>query len=93
MENDSYLMASGIAGSLDEAFREATTNLVGWLEKKYKLNAAEVSSVVSTAVVYEVAEVVDPQIHVVAKIPKSTLSALKPPSNSWIGAGFCDHMG
>ncbi len=75
MENDSYLMASGIAGSLDKAFREATTNLVGWLEKKYKLNAAEVSSVMSTAVVYEVAEVVDPQIHVVAKIPKSTLSA------------------
>jgi len=77
MENDSYLMASGIAGSLDEAFREATTNLVRWMEKTYKLNAAEVSSLVSTAVVYDVAEVVDPQVHVVAKIPKSTLSALK----------------
>jgi hypothetical protein len=28
MENGEYLMASGIAGSLDEAFRGATTNLV-----------------------------------------------------------------
>jgi len=78
MENSDYLMASGIAGSVDEAFRGATTNLVRWLEKSYTLNAAEVSSVVSTAVVYDVAEVVDPQVHVVAKIPKSVLLGLKP---------------
>jgi acetamidase/formamidase len=77
MENDDYLMASGIAGSVDEAFRGATTNLVRWLETRYKLNAAEVSSVVSTAVVYDVAEVVDPQVHVVAKIPKSVLAGFK----------------
>lgn len=77
MENNEFLMASGIAGSLDDAFRAATTNLVRWLEKIYKLNAAEVSSLVSTAVVYDVAEVVDPQIHIVAKIPKSALTSLK----------------
>ena len=77
MENGDYLMASGIAGSLDEAFRGATTNLVRWLEKTYQLNAAEVSSVVSTSVVYDIAEVVDPQIHVVARIPKSALLAFK----------------
>ena len=80
MENNHYLMASGIAGSLDDAFRGATTNLVRWLEKTYKLNAAEVSSVVSTSVVYEIAEVVDPQVHVVAKVPKSALSVFKRPS-------------
>lgn len=78
MENDSYLMASGIAGSLDDAFRGATTNLVRWLEKKYGLNPAEVSSVLATSIVYEVAEVVDPQIHVVAKVPKSVLTGLIP---------------
>ena len=70
-------MASGIAGSLDEAFRGATTNLVRWLEKMYGLNAAEVSSVLGTAIVYDVAEVVDPQPHVVAKVPKSVLGALR----------------
>ncbi len=73
MENEGYLMASGIAGSLDEAFREATTNLVRWLEKTYKLNAAEVSSVLATSIVYDIAEVVDPQVHVVAKVPKAAL--------------------
>ena len=55
--------------------------MVRWLEKKYGLkrfNAAEVSSVLGTAMVYEVAEVVDPSIHVVAKVPKSVLEALKP---------------
>jgi acetamidase/formamidase len=76
-ENADYLMASGIAGSIDDAFRGATTNLVRWLERKYGLNAAEVSSVLGTAMVYEVAEVVDPSVHVVAKIPKSVLAALK----------------
>jgi acetamidase/formamidase len=80
MENSEFLMASGIAGDLDEAFRQATTNLVHWLEKDYKLNAAQVSSVLATAIVYDIAEVVDPQVHVVAKVPKSVLLALKPNS-------------
>jgi amidase len=77
MEDDGYLMASGIAGSIDEAFRQATTNLARWLERRYNLNAAEVSSVLGTSMVYEIAEVVDPQVHVVAKAPKSALAALK----------------
>lgn len=77
-ENVEYLMASGIDGSLDQAFRGATTNLVRWLEKTYNLNPAEVSSVLGTAMIYDIAEVVDPQVHVVAKVPKSVLTALKP---------------
>ena len=57
--------------------RGATTNLARWLETMYGLNAAEVSSVLVTAMVYDVAEVVDPQPHVVSKVPKSALAALK----------------
>jgi amidase len=77
LENSDYLMASGISGSLDDAFRNATTNLVRWIETDYKLNPAEASSVISTAVVYDIAEVVDGDVHIVAKIPKSALTALK----------------
>ena len=77
MENPDYLMASGIAGSIDDAFRGATTNLVRWVSATYGLNAAEVSSVLGTAMVYDVAEVVDPQPHVVAKVPKTALAGLK----------------
>jgi acetamidase/formamidase len=79
MENADYLMASGIAGDLNEAFRQATTNLARWLEKTYGLNAAEVSSVLGTSMVYDIAEVVDPQVHVVAKVPKAVLTGLKQP--------------
>jgi amidase len=43
----------------------------------YGLNAAEVSSVLGTSVMYDIAEVVDPQPHIVAKVPKSVLGALK----------------
>ncbi|HTD43964.1 MAG TPA: hypothetical protein VK687_07270 [Bryobacteraceae bacterium] len=43
----------------------------------YGLNAAEVSSVLGTAMVYDIAEVVDPQPHVVAKVLKSVLAALR----------------
>jgi hypothetical protein len=42
------------------------------------LNAAEVSSVLGTSMVYDVAEVVDPYVHIVAKVPKARLAALKP---------------
>jgi amidase len=81
MENTEYLMASGIAGSLDDALRAATTNLARWLEATYGLNAAEVSSVLGTSIVYDIAEVVDPQPHVVAKVPKSVLANLKKAQN------------
>jgi len=33
--------------------------------------------VLGTAMVYDVAEVVDPQSHIVAKVPKPVLAALK----------------
>ena len=70
-------MASGIEGSLDDALRSATSNMARWLERKYELNSAEVASVLGTALVYDVAEIVDPQVHVVARLPKSLLAGLK----------------
>jgi acetamidase/formamidase len=79
-ENADYLMASGIEANLDDALRAATTNLVRWLQQTYNLNAAEVSSVLGTAMVYDVAEVVDPARHVVAKVPKSVLTVLRKPN-------------
>ncbi len=77
-ESADYLMGSGIAGSMDEALHEAITNLACWLELKYAHNPAEVSSVLGTAMVYDIAEVVDPSVHVVAEVPKAVLEALKP---------------
>jgi acetamidase/formamidase len=76
-ENDEYLMAFGIGGSLDESLQIATTVLANWIERDYKLNSAEVAIVLGTSIRYDVAEIVDPHINVVAKIRKSVLAQIK----------------
>lgn len=77
-EDADYLMAMGIAGSLNEALQQSTTNLARWIERDYGLNPSEVASVLGTSMVYEIAEVVDPYVNMVAKIRKSALAGLKP---------------
>src|SRR4051794_26080918 len=76
-ENDEYIMASGIAGSLQDALQMATSELARWLEQEYSLSANESNVVLGTSIRYEIAEVVDPQLHVVAKISKAVLATLK----------------
>ena len=76
LENTEYLMASGISNSLPEALQAATTNLSRWLEEEYKLNTAEIGVVLGTGMRYEIAEVVDPQVHIVAKIAKNLLAPI-----------------
>jgi amidase len=76
-EDDEYLMASGIGGSLQDALQQATTQLARWLERDYKLSPNESNIVLGTSIRYDIAEVVDPQLHIVAKISKSVLASLK----------------
>ena len=76
-ENDEYLMSFGIGNSLPEALQIATTQLVKWLQKDYKLDPNEAAIVLGSAMQYNIAEVVDPLVHVVAKVRKESISALK----------------
>ena len=78
-ESADYIMVSGIAGSLDDALRMATTGLSRWLEQEYKLNPGEVAMVLGSSMQYDIAEVVDPQVHVVAKLKKSVLAQIAKP--------------
>jgi acetamidase/formamidase len=78
-ENTDFMMVSGIAGSLDDALRMATTGLSRWLEQEYKLNAGEIAMVLGSSMRYDIAEVVDPQVHVVAKLRKAALSKIAKP--------------
>ena len=71
-------MASGIANSLPEALQQATTNLSQWLAADYKLAPNEIALVLGTAIHYDIAEVVDPLVHVVARIDKKALARLGP---------------
>jgi acetamidase/formamidase len=76
-ENAQFRMASGIANSLPEALQQATTNLSRWLADDYTLTPNEVAIVLGTAIQYQIAEVVDPLVHVVAKIDKKALAGLQ----------------
>lgn len=75
-EDDEYLMASGIAGSLQAALRQATTELLRWLEKRYQLSSEESQIVLGSSVRYDLAVVVNPQMHIVARISKAVLATL-----------------
>ncbi len=76
-EDAEFRMASGIANSLPEALQQATTSLSQWLAEDFKLSPNEVGVVLGSSIHYDVAEVVDPMVHVVAKISKSTLAGLQ----------------
>jgi acetamidase/formamidase len=77
-ENADFVMAIGFAGSLDSAFREATSELASWLQSDYSLSDGDVAAVLGTSIQYNIAEVADRNVGVVAKIPKRTLALLKP---------------
>jgi acetamidase/formamidase len=77
LENKDYLMSMGIAGSLIDALQAATAQLAEWLAADYHLNDNEIALVMGTVLKYDVAEMVDPQINVVAKVPKAALARLR----------------
>ncbi len=79
-ENDDYMMVMGIDNSQNEdALRSATTGMSRWLSSAYKLNAAEIAMVLGSSMRYDIAEVVDPQVHVVAKVAKNVLKQIEQP--------------
>ena len=77
LENDGYLMAMGVAGSVGDSIQVATTQLAEWLKRDYKLNDSEVAVLLGAVLQYDITEMVDPQFNVVAKVPKPALKALQ----------------
>src|SRR5439155_11834084 len=75
-ENEEYIMAMGIAGSLPDALRLATTALARWLEKDYHLTPNESAIVLGTSIRYDIAEIVDPQVNIVAKVSNNVIAEL-----------------
>lgn len=78
VESHTHLMAMGLAGSLDDAFREATANMASWLTDEYKLTPSEVAQVLGTSSEYKVSEVADRNAGIVVKINKERLKSLAP---------------
>ena len=76
VESATQVMAMGLAGSLDDAFRGATANMAQWLTEEYKLTPSEVAQVLGTSAEYKVSEVADRNAGMVLKISKERLKAL-----------------
>jgi len=76
LESPTHILAEGLAGSIDDAFREATVNMANWLTDKYALTPTEVAEVLGTAAEYHVNEVADRNAGVVLKIDKKKLEGL-----------------
>jgi hypothetical protein len=78
-ETAEHVMSIGVAGSLDEALRRATSDMARWLEADHKLSATEAALVMGFALAYDVPDVVPPWVSVVARLPKASLATLRRP--------------
>jgi amidase len=73
LETDTHVMVLGSARPLLEAFQHATTELQKWLMADYGLTERGAQILMGQAAEYEIANVVDPNFTVVAKIRKAML--------------------
>ncbi len=78
-EDDEFIMVSGIGNSLTDALQAATSGLVDWLQDRYRLEQADIATILGTSIHYEIAEIVDPRPHVVAKLRKELLAQIEKP--------------
>ncbi len=80
VESPTHVMAMGLGGSLEDALREATSNMAELLTTDYKLTPSEVAQVLGTASEYRVSELADRNAGVVLKINKERLQSLPSPA-------------
>jgi amidase len=73
LETETHVMVLGSARPLLEAFQHATTELQRWLMADYGLTERGAQTFMGQATEYEIANVVDPNFTVVAKIRKTLL--------------------
>ena len=73
MENDTHIMVLGSARPLLQALQHATTEMQRWLVADYGFNERGAASLMGQALEYEIANVVDPNFTVVAKLRKSQI--------------------
>jgi acetamidase/formamidase len=76
LEDADSLMTMGLYGSLDDAFKEATSVMAEWLAQEYKLTPSEIAQVLGTVAEYRVNEVADRNSGIVLRLPKARLAAI-----------------
>jgi amidase len=74
LETDTYIMVLGSARPLLEALQHATSEMQRWLVADYGFSERGASTFMGQALEYEIANVVDPNFTVVAKMRKGMLT-------------------
>ncbi|MBN9588302.1 MAG: acetamidase/formamidase family protein [Alphaproteobacteria bacterium] len=77
LENADSVMIMGTGGTLDAAMKSATTQMSRWLADTYGLTPHDIAPLLGTAMQYRIAEVVDSEFNVVAKISKDALARIR----------------
>lgn len=73
LENSTHIMVLGSARPLLQAFQHATSEMQRWLMADYGFSERGAQAYMGQALEYEIANVVDPNFTVVAKVRKSLL--------------------
>jgi len=73
LENDDYIMSTGSARPLEDAFRISQVDLIQWLGSEFGLDQLDAYQLVTQASEAPVANVVDPNYTFVSKIRKEYL--------------------
>jgi acetamidase/formamidase len=81
LESDSYLMSTGSARPLEDAFRIAHTDMIMWLVEEYGFERLDAYQFLTQVSESPVANVCDPNYTFLAKVPKPYL----PPTNAYAG--------
>jgi amidase len=80
VETAEEIITMGLDGSLDDAFKEATSDMASWLAEDYKFTASEIAQVIGAAAQYRVSEAADRNAGVVLKLNKRYLPPVAVPA-------------
>jgi len=76
IETADNIITMGLSGSLDDAIKEATSQMADWLHQDYNLTPSETAQFLGVSAEYHISEVADRNAGIVLKIAKSKLSKL-----------------
>jgi acetamidase/formamidase len=79
VEDSNFVMVMGTGVTVDAAMKNATTGMSRWLAATYHLTPQDIAAVLGTEMKYEIAEVVDSEYDVVAKVSKGALAKIGKP--------------
>lgn len=77
VETNTHIASIGLAGSVDDAVKLATSGMVQWLEQDFQLNPSESAQVLGSMAEYVISEVPDRNAGVVLRLRKDLLQKLR----------------